>query len=302
MEKSEKFSLSRIVISNVTLESWKTIPHAGLTYNADVENLLKIINEYNLTKSKEQKISLNTALLKIISEALKVCPKLNSHLHYNSFLNSGCIVNKTNIDISMPFVLNDRMITVNLHNLESKSMEQIRDYVNEIRRKAENTIIDEALLSVAVKDTLKGLKKLKILSALRRLICTKIGPYRIKRIPFKQRLAYKKIDKSQKLTAYDLEQGTITVSNPGSIYKDWNGECTLLEIVPPQVVAIALSSIKKIESKSIITFTIAFDHRALDFGDIVPFMKKLDELFASKEIIEGFIADKLLTASEVKPA
>ena len=302
MEKSEKFSLSRIVISNVTLESWKTIPHAGLTYNADVENLLKIINEYNLTKSKEQKISLNTALLKIISEALKVCPKLNSHLHYNSFLNSGCIVNKTNIDISMPFVHNGRMITVNLHNLESKSMEQIRDYVNEIRRKAENTIIDEALLSVAVKDTLKGLKKLKILSALRRLICTKIGPYRIKRIPFKQRIAYKKIDKSQKLTAYDLEQGTITVSNPGSIYKDWNGECTLLEIVPPQVVAIALGSIKKIESKSIITFTIAFDHRTLDFGDIVPFMKKLDELFASKEIIEGFIADKRLTASEVKPA
>ena len=50
MEKSEKFSLSRIVISNVTLESWKTIPHAGLTYNADVENLLKIINDYNLTK------------------------------------------------------------------------------------------------------------------------------------------------------------------------------------------------------------------------------------------------------------
>lgn len=302
MGKSEKFSLSRIVISNVTLESWKTIPHAGLTYNADVENLLKIINEYNLTKSKEQKISLNTALLKIISEALKVCPKLNSHLYYNSFLNSGCIVNKTNIDISMPFVHNGRMITVNLHNLESKSMEQIRDYVNEIRRKAENTIIDEALLSVAVKDTLKGLKKLKILSALRRLICTKIGPYRIKRIPFKQRLAYKKIDKSQKLTAYDLEQGTITVSNPGSIYKDWNGECTLLEIIPPQVVAICLSSIKKIESKSIITFTIAFDHRVLDFGDIVPFMKKLDELFASKEIIEGFIADKLLTASEVKPA
>ena len=106
----------------------------------------------------------------------------------------------------------------------------------------------------------------------------------------KQRLAYKKIDKSQKLTAYDLEQGTITVSNLGSIYKEWNGECTLLEIVPPQVVAIALSSIKKTDSKSIITFTIAFDHRALDFGDIVPFMKKLDEFFASKKIIEGFIA------------
>lgn len=289
MEKAEKFCLSRRVVANVTLESWRTIPHACITYNADVGKLLQILKDYNLEKTKEEKISLNTALLKIIVEAIKVCPKINSHLHYNSFFISGRSIQKNNIDISMPFVLKDRMITVNLHNLENKSMEEIKDYVNEIRRKADNTIIDEALMSVAVKDTLNGLKKLKILTALRRLIGTKIGPYRIERLPLKQRLAYKKIDKSHKLTAYDLEQGTITVSNLGSIYKEWDGECTLLEIVPPQVVAIALSSIKTIDLKNIMTFTIAFDHRALDFGDIVPFMKQLDAVFESAQIIKEFI-------------
>ncbi len=42
-----------------------------------------------------------------------------------------------------------------------------------------------------------------------------------------------------------IEQGTITVSNLGSICRDWDGVCTLLEIIPPQVCAIAIGSLQK---------------------------------------------------------
>lgn len=35
--------------------------------------------------------------------------------------------------------------------------------------------------------------------------------------------------------------------------------------------------------------TIAFDHRALDMGDVVPFMKKLDEIFENPEILKEWI-------------
>ncbi|MBR3596413.1 MAG: 2-oxo acid dehydrogenase subunit E2, partial [Clostridia bacterium] len=41
----------------------------------------------------------------------------------------------------------------------------------------------------------------------------------------------------------------------------------------------------EIEVRRVLPICIAFDHRALDFGDIVPFMKKLDEIFASPEVI-----------------
>ena len=30
---------------------------------------------------------------------------------------------------------------------------------------------------------------------------------------------------------------------------------------------------------------IAFDHRALDFGDIVPFLKRLDDIFENPKVI-----------------
>lgn len=289
MNTSENFSLSRRIVSNVTLESWKTIPHACITYNANVSNLLNILHEYNSNKNKENKITLNSALLKIISEAIKQCPVVNSHIHYSPFFISGKLSEKNNIDVSMPLVVNGKMITVNVRNIESKTMKQIQEYVGELRFKASNSIIDEALFEVAVKDTLKGLKQFKIFSTIRRLVGTKFSPYRIKRIPLKQRRAYKKIDSSKRLTARDLEQGTLTITNLGSIYKEWNGMCTMLEIIPPQIIAIALSSIIKKENSSYITFTIAFDHRALDFGDIVPFMKSLDTIFASEKIIKSFI-------------
>ena len=43
---------------------------------------------------------------------------------------------------------------------------------------------------------------------------------------------------------------------------------------------------EKIEIRSILPVTIAIDHRALDYGDCVPFMKRLDEIFENPSIIQ----------------
>ena len=109
---------------------------------------------------------------------------------------------------------------------------------------------------------------------------------------------YYAIPIEKRLTKHDIEQGTITVSNLGSIYREWDGICTLLEIIPPQVAAIAIGSIQDkaivekdgtIRAGKKMPLTIAFDHRALDLGDVVPFMKKLDEIFANPEIIKEWV-------------
>ena len=38
--------------------------------------------------------------------------------------------------------------------------------------------------------------------------------------------------------------------------------------------------------RQILPITIAMDHRALDYGDIIPFMRKLDEIFANAEVLK----------------
>ena len=67
----------------------------------------------------------------------------------------------------------------------------------------------------------------------------------------------------------------------------------MIEIVPPQVCAFALGAVqdkpvvvtdkfgnKTIEARQILPITVVFDHRALDFGDVIPFLKKMDSIFA----------------------
>lgn len=96
----------------------------------------------------------------------------------------------------------------------------------------------------------------------------------------------------------DIEQGTITISNIGSLYKDWRGECTLLEVIPPQTVAIGIASIGKepvvnkdneIVVESVLPFCISFDHKALDAHDVMPFVKHLDEIFANPEVLHEWL-------------
>ena len=55
----------------MTSESWETIPHACVTYETDVTKLFNMLKEINNGKDKSQKITVKTAMLRIIVEGLK---------------------------------------------------------------------------------------------------------------------------------------------------------------------------------------------------------------------------------------
>ena len=82
--KEEHFGIARKIVSNMTSESWETIPHATLTYEADVTELFKECKKLNEgVTDKSKKITINTVMLKIICEGLKAAPKMNTHLKFN---------------------------------------------------------------------------------------------------------------------------------------------------------------------------------------------------------------------------
>lgn len=45
--KEEHFGIARKIVSNMTSESWETIPHATMTYDADVTELFKECKKLN---------------------------------------------------------------------------------------------------------------------------------------------------------------------------------------------------------------------------------------------------------------
>ena len=195
----------------------------------------------------------------------------------------------------MPTILPDgKMMTVNLRNFENRDLDDMTAYINDVTRRAENTNLTEALFSVSLNDTLKGLRQGHFLKAIYRLLGSKTGKHRVKTLSGKAKKEYEAIPETERLTFRDLEQGTVTVSNIGSTWLGQKGAMALLEIVPPQVCAFGVGAVQKkpavtednkIEIRQILPICIAFDHRALDFGEITPFMKRLEEIFADPEII-----------------
>ncbi len=301
--KKERFGIARKIVSNMTAESWETIPHAVVSYEADVTEFLKEYKKLNEgCTDKNKKISINTVVMKIITEGLKVAPMMNCHLKFERALVRGKLYYHDRVNVSMPAMLPDgRMMTVNLRHMDNKSLTKMTEIINDTMRRMKNTNMDEAMFEVSLDNTLKGLKKGKIKQAILRLIGSKTGKHKVKTLKGEEKKKYYSIPESDRLTKKDIEQGTITISNLGSVHRNQTGMCFLLEIIPPQVTAIAVNAIRKqptvvtdengndtIEVRQILPLTIAFDHKALDYGDVLPFMNKLDEIFANPSIIHDW--------------
>lgn len=293
------FGIQRKIVANMTAESWETIPHVTYNYEPDVTEFMIEYKRLNENCAPEDKITLNTLMLKIIVEGLKADPAMNAHIDFDRKLVRGEIHTFEDINISMPMVLpNGEMMTINLHNFESKTLDQMVDYIADVNRRVKNTDLNEVMFDVSLDNTLTALKQGKVKQTIYRLIGSKTGKHKVKTLSGKAKKAYEAIPESDRLTKHDIEQGTITVSNIGSTYRQQRGETCLLEIVPPQVCAIALGAVqdkpvvivnedgeKEIAIRQVMPLCIAFDHRALDFGEIVPFIKRLDEIFEEPEII-----------------
>lgn len=303
---TEHFGLARKIVANMTSESWKNIPHVGYNYEADITALLKELKKINLIRSKEDRITVNTLMLKVIAEGLKAAPAMNAHIDYNSFLVRGKIEAFEEINISIPMVMSDgHMMTVNVRGFEKMNLDEITDKINDVRRRMENTILDEAMYEASFANTINELKKGRILKALGRLFGAKTGRHRIKLLTGADKKRYYSMSPDDRLTGYDIEQGTVTVSNLGSLDRSLTGNVTLLEIIPPQVAAFGLGTIqdkvvcatdscgvKSVDFRKILPICIAFDHRALDFGDVIPFTRRCTEIFENPTIIHSWLDEK----------
>ena len=311
--KTEHFGIQRKIVANMTTESWQNIPHVTYTYEPDVTEFMYEYRRLNEGIEKENKITVNTLMLKVIVEGLKACPAMNAHIEFDRKYVRGAIHTLSEINISMPMVLpTGEMMTINLHNFENKNLDEMVAYIKDVNRRMANTDLNEVMFDVSLDNTLTGLKEGKLAQTINRLIGSKTGKHRVKTLKGKAKKEYEAIPEKDRLTKHDIEQGSITISNIGSVYREQRGAAALIEIIPPQVTAIAVGAVqdkpvvivnendeKEIAIRQVLPFTIVFDHRALDFGDIVPFIKKLDEIFEAPEIMHKWKAEQTISESEI---
>ncbi len=297
-----RFGIQRKIVANMTTESWQNIPHVSYQFTPDITDFWAYFKKFSAENhgSNGEKITFNSVLLKAIAEAIEFNPVINAHMHYEKGLVRGKVTVFDNIDISVPWVLpGGEMMTITMKDLGNKTLKEIAEYQADINRRLKNTNLTEALYSVSFNDTVDKLKRGHIIKAAKRLFGANTNKnHKIQLLKGDAKKAYESIPETERITHKDLKQGTITVSNIGADTKGLDGEVAMLMVIPPQVCAIAIGSIQKkpvvitdengndkIVSKLVLPINICFDHRALDFGDVRPFLTKLDEFFKNPEMI-----------------
>lgn len=136
------FGMQRKIVSHMTSESWKTIPHVTYMYEPDVTDFMKEYRLLSRDASRKHKITVNTIMLKAIAEGLKAAPALNAHIDYRERTVRGSVTVLEHIDISVPWCLpNGEMMTVNLRDVGSKSLDELAAYIEDIGRKMKKRIL-----------------------------------------------------------------------------------------------------------------------------------------------------------------
>jgi pyruvate dehydrogenase E2 component (dihydrolipoamide acetyltransferase) len=296
------FDLQRKVVSHITSSSWKNVPLVSYIYEPDITDFYSEFK--NLADRSAQstdrpcKITLNTILLKAIVEGLQAAPKLNSLLEYNPRTVNGRLLVCADINISLPWLMADgRMITPIIEKANKLSLYELSSAVAGLEKKIENTNINEMLYRSARADTIGELKKIN-LSIFSRILASTFGLQKIIHLHGAEKHRYYNSPEELRLTEKSIMDGTVTISNIGSLYREQHGYFSLLEVVPPQVLAVGISAVqekpgvfldekgnKGIGIRKLLPMCLAFDHRAVDFDTLVPFLKKMDEIFAAPQEI-----------------
>ena len=295
-----RFGIQRKIVANMTTESWQNIPHVSYLYEPDVTDFLSEFKKFQAECGYEVKPTFNAVLLKAVAEAIEVDPVINAHIHYERGLVRGKVTVFDNIDISVPWTLPDgNMMTITMKDMGNKTLKEIAEYQADINRRLEKTNLTEALYSVSFHDTVEKLKRGHILKALKRLYGANTNPnHKIRRLKGAEKKAYNAIPETDRITRNDLKQGTITISNIGADSRGLAGECAMLMVIPPQICAIGIGAMQRrpvvvknekgeeeIVIRTILPMNVCFDHRALDFGEVRPFLTKLQEIFENPGMI-----------------
>ncbi len=295
--KTTHFGIQRKIVANMTSESWETIPHISYIYEPEVSKFIETVKELNNSGKTPIKITVNTVMLKALAEAFKAAPQLNAHIKFNRKLVRGSVTEFDEIHAGMTWILpNGEMMTINLHDIGNKSLVELTEYIADVGRRIGNTDLTEVMFSVSLNDTLEKLKKGRLINAIYRLVGAKTGKHRIKTLSGQAKKDYYSIPESDRLTKEDIKQGTVTISNIGSLTRGIPGRVGLLAIIPPQVFVACIGAANKkpvvkqdengndyIAIGTEMPIDLVFDHRAVDFAEVLPFIKRLEEIFKNPE-------------------
>lgn len=278
------------VLSNAT-----TQPAAAYAYEADVTKLWDAYKE--LKAECGYPLSFNTVMMKAMVEGLKAAPRLNAHIDFKPFSISGRLIVKKHINIAMPVVLdNGQTFPVNILHCEENNLKGLQEQTTDIVTRMKTTNIQRAYTDMVLNRGIAFALTGKIFKSAAMGIKGVFGKSKMGSLSdFLNRP--KKEDNA--LEPVHINEGTVCFSNWGTLAKGLNGMGTQAPLLYPQVFMMSTGAVQDKEfvfrnskgeidigTKKVMPITLTFDHRIGALNDVVPYIKKLDEIFENPEIIK----------------
>lgn len=261
----------RRLIAYSTANGWSSIPHVSYTYEPDVTALMDVYESMreDFLAKHGHRLTVNILMLKVLAEGIKRAPRMNASIDLPKDIDptnyDGTLTLRESIDVAAPWHLpNGATLSLNMRDCGNKSLADLAAMADDLQSRAEATDFDN-LYERMIAATLTG----------------------------------QVVNVDGQLNPADMIDGSITVSNIGSICKA-PGKFDMLVVIAPQTTAIGISAIQRrplvcvvdgeeqVLPRSVMPITIAFDHRAMGFYDVAPFIDRLEELFAAPKVIRAW--------------
>ena len=258
----------RRLIAYSTAIGWPATPHVSYSYEPDVTGLMEVYEDMRdgFLAEHGNRLTINILMLKVLAEGIKLAPRMNARIDLPRDIDptnyDGTLTLRESIDVAAPWHLpNGATLSLNMRDCGNKSLAELAAMATDLQQRAEATDFD-------------GLYE--------RMIGATLGG--------------EVINIDGQLNPADMLDGSITVSNIGSICSA-PGKFDMLVVIAPQTTAIGISAMQRqprvcvvdgeerILPRSVMPITIAFDHRAMGFYDVVPFIDRLEQIFAEPEAI-----------------
>ena len=303
-DKVEYMTIRDRLTSNVLVNSQRDIPGTACSYEADVTKLWEEFTK--LKKSCDYPLTFNTLMMKVLVEGLKAAPRLNAHYEYNHRKTSGRIIIKKHIDVALAVCLDSgETFQIKIAQLEDKSLKEIAIQTEDMKRRLLNTNLKRVMFNVGGQRMLGLASKGKIISTLSQFHSAYFGKGKIAKLSklFKKR--YRSVSSSKKpydgLRVDDFTEGTVCYTNWGTLYDKLDVNITYIPPLYPQVFLFATGRVVDreyvtkdengnliLKTKKVLPTTLVFDHKIGGANDIIPFIRKLDEITANPEMIHNW--------------
>ena len=293
-DRVEYFKLKQRVSGNVLTNAQRETVGAAYFYEADIT---KFWEEFKKLQSEvDYKLSFNTVMMRVLVEGLKAASRLNAHMKYNHTSSSGKLIVKKHVDVAMPYIFETgETFPIKVLHAEEKTLKELQLSVNDVIERAEKSDINRVLFDLISQRMVGFVLKGKFISTAAQIASGFIGKGKVTKV---QDILKKSNQDGTEILMEELNEGTVCLTNWGSVHRELDGNIGYTPLLYPQVFLMGFGAAKDrnnvyknengeidIETKKMLPINLVFDHRIGAFNDTMPFVRKLEEIFANPEII-----------------